>query len=600
MASTTLVLLADDVCADGSGYADRTIDLKRNEGDQTMLAVRNYEATPYVPFVTIDSLWNVQSTLRMEVVHGEDGRFTFKNPINGMTAVFDPVSGTLRTDDHQKFIMTSADEDEVYRFMDLREQAVIKAPAAKTFDLKAYDIPYYVDDGGVYLPMTTASDILMCFEIRHVGYIDGAGYVFKGYDILTDNPVKTEYMSKNIIEMSRTAPRDPAFARFTYNELCFALDNNFGKSETSVLGAELQSDRLDSVLEKHSPTTKRIKGWLQSTDAVEYYAGIYLLMMYLDDGGHTGPFIAFRTLDVNVPGLGDAIRKVIEGEVQPKTVNRGVLGQQIIKPIRESVWGAETYREKGDTAVYSLDSFAVDKQAWEDCYDNGGDLPDDIYGNAIRALERAKANPAIKNFVFDYTCNTEGDSAAGIAVLSLMYGGYAYSRSMDSNSGEMSSIMYAVDTNLSGKFDENDLRRQYDFRYGILTTTATYSCGNLIPVLAKEKGTVIIGKRTGRGAHAIEVGSLADGFFNHLSSSVTMVDSSWKSVETGAQPDCVLADSFSDSPDYKVLYDIDKLSEIMNRSDSHGVDQTLWTAIGAVLAAVFAIALYAVISKVCR
>ncbi len=38
----------------------------------------------------------------------------------------------------------------------------------------------------------------------------------------------------------------------------------------------------------------------------------------------------------------------------------------------------------------------------------------------------------------------------------------------------------------------------------------------------------------------------------------------------------------------------------MNRSDSHGVDQTLWTAIGAVLAAVFAIALYAVIGKVCR
>ena len=71
-----------------------------------------------------------------------------------------------------------------------------------------------------------------------------------------------------------------------------------------------------------------------------------------------------------------------------------------------------------------------------------------------------------------------------------------------------------------------------------------------------------------------------------------MVDSSWKSVETGAQPDCVLVDSFSESPDYKVLYDIDKLSEIMNRSDSHGVDQTLWTAIRTVLAAV--------ISKVCR
>ena len=63
-----------------------------------------------------------------------------------------------------------------------------------------------------------------------------------------------------------------------------------------------------------------------------------------------------------------------------------------------------------------------------------------------------------------------------------------------------------------------------------------------------------------------------------------MADSKWKSVETGAKPDYVLVDSFSDNPDYSVLYDIDKISELMNKSKSS--DNTMMYVIIGVIAAI--------------
>lgn len=76
----------------------------------------------------------------------------------------------------------------------------------------------------------------------------------------------------------------------------------------------------------------------------------------------------------------------MDGQEQPVLVNRGVLGQQIIKPVRDKTWGdQETYHSKGDTAIYALDSFVVDKAAWQQYYDGGcvGPYPNDTVGNAL-------------------------------------------------------------------------------------------------------------------------------------------------------------------------------------------------------------------------
>jgi hypothetical protein len=598
VASAAFIFAAEDASADSS-YTERSVPIKTNLADKpSSTTVRDYTETPYIPFVTLDQIYNIHSGKTMAVTPSNDGKFTFKNPVTNMTAVFDTAKGTLTTEDYQKFIRNVVADEDVYKFMQLEEKKVLKAPAAKTLNLKEYEIPYYVESSNVYFPLTTVNDILMNEEVMYLGYMKGTAYEMNATDVLTQGPFVQEILGGIVSDMKALAPRDAALAKFTYNELCFALDNNFGKSDVSKLGPDMQKDKLDVVLDKYNSTTKKIKGWLQSTDAIEYYAGIYLLGLYLDDGGHTGYFLGLNLIESGNPELANKIKAVYKGEEVPKVINRGTLGQAIIKPVRESIFGTETYHEKGDTAIYALDSFIVDKQAWIDYYEKGrtGELPNDTVGNALKALNKAKANPNIKNFVFDFSCNTGGDSGAAMAIVSIVTGDYSYYRSMFTDSGEQNYNKYLIDTNLDGKFDAKDLQKQYDFKFGIITTTAAYSCGNLVPVLLKEKGVVIIGETTGGGSHPMEVSAFPDGFIYHLSSTNNMADSTWKSVETGAKPDYVLVDSFSDNPDYSVLYDIDKISELMNKSKSS--DNTmLYVAVGIVAAIVIVGVLVFVLRK---
>ena len=83
----------------------------------------------------------------------------------------------------------------------------------------------------------------------------------------------------------------------------------------------------------------------------------------------------------------------------------------------------------------------------------------------------------------------------------------------------------------------------------------------------------------------------------HLSSTGTSTDSNWKSVETGAEPDYILVDSFSDNPDYSVLFDIDRISELMDRSEpSRDGDDTM-KYIVTIIAAVALIAIAAFVLR---
>ena len=100
-------------------------------------------------------------------------------------------------------------------------------------------------------------------------------------------------------------------AAFEYKHLCFVIDNLFGAPDVSALGRELQSANLDDVLGSHSDSTRTIRGWLQSTDVVTYTAGVTLLGMYLDDGGHTA-LMLFNILGAK---MGADFKKAVEEKI---------------------------------------------------------------------------------------------------------------------------------------------------------------------------------------------------------------------------------------------------------------------------------------------
>ncbi|MBQ7701046.1 MAG: hypothetical protein IJT54_01440, partial [Candidatus Methanomethylophilaceae archaeon] len=58
VASATFVLVADDASAD-STYTERSVPIKTVQPDKpSEIIVRDYAETPYVPFVTLDQIYN--------------------------------------------------------------------------------------------------------------------------------------------------------------------------------------------------------------------------------------------------------------------------------------------------------------------------------------------------------------------------------------------------------------------------------------------------------------------------------------------------------------------------------------------------------------
>ena len=84
--------------------------------------------------------------------------------------------------------------------------------------------------------------------------------------------------------------------------------------------------------------------------------------------------------------------------------------------------------------------------------------------------------------------------------------------------GQTITETYEVDTNLDGKFDDQDKGQPCDFHVAILTSRASFSCGNAFPAFMQELGAAIIGERSGGGACAIQCMATPDGFWYQMSS----------------------------------------------------------------------------------
>ena len=98
---------------------------------------------------------------------------------------------------------------------------------------------------------------------------------------------------------------------------------------------------------------------------------------------------------------------------------------------------------------------------------------------------------------------------------------------------------YGVDVNLDGKFDESDVEesKKFDFNYGVLTSRNSFSWGNLLPSLLKEKGVKIIGERSGGGSCSITFTSTTDGMLMVRSSPLCLCNASGDNIDSGMPVD---------------------------------------------------------------
>ena len=573
--SAAVVIASDDYDADASEPTIKEVDFYRlSEETPGKLALRYYDDMPNVPYMGICQLYKVYTGNDL-TLSGEGGVYTVTNKKG--SAVIDLGKNTLYSDDYRKFTeLSMGGNDDPPAFAKIVEEEH-SGPMSATLKFSDYNITPYYDEGDVYFPVSIAADIFMGtggFMMLYVPGTPDSEPFIRMVDLSVvagETPtILTPSYEKALLAMAKY-DRAEDFARFSYDNLCFIVDNFYGKVSSSIIGSQMKTKTLDEVMTgTNDSNLNQIRKWLVSTSQAEYMAGLIGLQAYLFDGGHT----AISTLvdlfrdPARCPELAPAITEELTKVTLPQHPDRNQK-EAALKEARSAAWsdaaslgGEDTYISKGDTAVFTFNTFYADMDAWSHYVPGSTNYPEDSIGHFMKALNKAKADPSIKNFVIDLSCNGGGTVTVVLFMISMMTGDIAEKLDMDVQTGDISTMRIHFDTNLDGKFDKEDLKKQYDFNFAILTTSASFSSGNMLPVYAKDEGIMIIGEKSGGGICGLMIGSTADGLFGTYSSYNAGATKSGKDLEAGAEPDKVLIDSTT--TDYSVLYDIDTLSKAMN------------------------------------
>lgn len=213
------------------------------------------------------------------------------------------------------------------------------------------------------------------------------------------------------------------------------------------------------------------------------------------------------------------------------------------------------YRD-GDTVLFIFDSFqndAIPAFKW--------------------SLDYAAQNN-VKKFMIDISCNNGGSTGVVMYMMGIITNAEDHSnresiRCLNTVTGIISSSNYEVDLNLDGKYDDLDNKVIYNFEFGIITSHISYSCGNLLPVMAKDRGIPIFGQTSGGGSCMLSVFKTPEERFYTLSGFNKFINNENFDADVGAAVNydltkTVTAEDGTETVDYSGFYDLGNLSALMD------------------------------------
>ena len=536
---------------------------------------------PDVPYIDPVDYVNGIYTDPFTVDQKETGSYTIVNA-NDETMVVDPVNDTVYFEKFDDFMSCNLNEEgssiEI-DFVNYVGTDVTADPQPITVDLGAYGIDVIELDGKVYLPLTviammfsTTYNNALYFEenICFVHTFDPESY-FDEFDL-----------SSIYVETERTA----AMAQFDYAALCISFDYFYGKPSNTVLAEYLETMTLDEALDACDEYTQFAKQLLLSENKSEYLSGLSILSYYVYDGGHTVlsniPVIAVNYYygaglpdlwydDISgYTDLADAVWACLEALFSDfdyiDVVNEqrdeayATYADEVVLEWEES--GAYLIIH-GDTAVFVFDSFEID-------------TPDELKA----ALDYAEEQ-GVKNFIIDDSCNGGGYVAACNYIVALISNAKYHTNTVSSSdtnplTGAIYTSTYEIDLNLDGVFDEEDAKVYYDFNFAILTSYASFSCGNKLPIEAQTRGILIFGENSGGGSCIVSERYTADGYAYPISDIDKSITADGGDFDNGATPyvELVTVDDEGDL-DFSQMYDIDGIAALMEdyyAQNPYGVD----------------------------
>ena len=111
--------------------------------------------------------------------------------------------------------------------------------------------------------------------------------------------------------------------------------------------------------------------------------------------------------------------------------------------------------------------------------------------------------------------------------------------------------------------------KNYQLKYGVMTSDFSFSCGNLFPSLMKDMGFPILGEKSGGGACAVQNFITPEGLQFQLSSArARLTDKNWVNIDPGVVPTLPIEVSTDGGAtfDYSKFYDVPYVSSLLQNA----------------------------------
>ena len=542
----TLALgLLPTVRAEAALYTEKALPLYRENEAAGTVTLRFYEDAPNVARIGLTAFARLMRG-QLLTMEGDENVRVFTDAQGGQATV-DIAAGVLTAEDWNAFLAPPTPLqgepigmlDSGCPFVRITDVTYGGPTVPVRFDLGRYGIALYGDEEDVYFPVSTLSNLLTDGATNTALYTGDALVLMR---MPLDGQLPEPYVSSPTLDRLMSGePRPDDVIRQSYADICLSFDTMFGYPGKSAFEPRLRDMGLERALRAEGPEGEALLDGLKSADYAEYLlAHAAIINQYLDDG-HTQVFSVLSLLDTLLVlrhplfmlRLSTAVLRLLIGGASMRIATL----IESIAPVRERLWGADAYRKIGNIGVIRLDDFIPDEQGWAAYYAGEGSLPADAFGVTLQGLKTASEDPEIDTILFDLSANIGGSTDELMAVMSLVTDQRALS-GVQVMSGQTVTFTFEIDRNLDGVFDEADERVRFPYRLAVLTSNASFSCGNLFPILMRENGAVILGEPSGGGSCVVQLQATQDGLLYTISSYMTrLTDQNGDTVETGCAVD---------------------------------------------------------------
>lgn len=570
---------------------DRKVTVFKTDRTSYKIPLRFFAGMPNVPYIRATEYYkDITGDKELKVKKTAEDEYLLTGA-SGDTATVNTATDVLTTEHYEAFTTARTAVEGAISANSMTNGAPfvlalpdeIQAPdQTVTIDFTKYDLDLKGDSDDIWMPVETAANLFVNGRGATMLYNGTNLYHIESLSAMVDRTFWEEHyeFSQNYVSRCPGGVRPKDLTEYAYNELMFMLDANYGNPGRCYFADAIREKGFDRALAETDDQTRAVREMLKSNQLLDYIMGLGILSDMLYDGGHTwfsnGILAAYMWL---TGASQETFYQDFYADLYQYGAKIGYIPQHSPDPIDMDKyalaaakgamqWVDHAYQEKGDTAVYTFDSFSVDRTAWDDYYSSGCDpekLPEDAYGDLIRNLNKAKASGNIKNFVLDVSGNGGGDEDALVAIMGILADD-ANLYVTNTKTGRKYVSSFKVDKNVDGKFDEKDDAVTYPFRFAILTSSTSFSCANLLPCYAKADGIMVIGERSSGGCCATISTGLGCGAFCMISRSKRITLKDGGDIDGGAAPDqeIEVKRDADGNADYSAFFDIEKLSGYIN------------------------------------